>query len=658
MLSRLSFFALLLLLLLPSCSGSHAPADPVTVNMHFERAAFYDAPFPSDDLVQPDGSVAIGAYPNPDPVALVDQAKALVAGGARGFSETGGVYFSLTGAVDPGALPDMATSITPRASVFLMGVTQSEADGGPFGAPDLLSLLPLQGTPLRPRTTYAAVVLRAAGVAPSAEMASIAGGARPSAMPQAAFDEYRAALSSLAQAGVDAGDIAGLAVFTTDDPTAQLGAVYHDMLSKPLPQPDSPFHQTDLLPTYCVYEATIPMPDYQAGSPPYTFSDGGGAWAFDASGKPVQQRTEEAGVVVTIPRAPMPSGGWPVVHFLRTGGGGDRPLVDRGPQATAGGPPITPGTGPALYFAEAGFAGASVDGPHEGLRNLTNDNEDFLMFNVFNPPALRDNVRESAAEYALFARVLASLQIDVSDCPGTTSPARFDATRMGLMGHSMGATIAPLTLSLEPMYRVAVLSGAGASWIENIVWKQQPLDLAPAFELFLHYTQRERTLTENDAALTLLQWAEEPADPLVYTRALVAEPPPGQPARHVLMEQGIVDHYIMPPIANATSLSLGLDLAGAPLDATSAELTADGAPTLESELPFSGRAQIPLPASGNRSGVTAVVVQHPSDGIEDGHEIVFQTDPPKREYRCFLQTWAAGATPLVPAPGTLDGPCQ
>jgi len=668
MLSRLKLFAPLLL---ASCSGSHA-ADPVTVNMHFERAAFYDAPFPSDDLVQPDGTIAIGGYPNPDPVALVDDAKALVAGSAHGFAENGGVFFSLTGAIDPGALPDMPTSVTAQASVFLVGVTQSapdylkrypvdvrfEADGGPFGAPDLLSLLPLQGTPLRPRTTYAAVVMRAAGVAPSAEMGSIAGGTRPAAMPQATFDEYRAALSSLAQAGVNAGDVAGLAVFTTDDPTAQLGVVYRDMLSKPLPQPDRPFRQTDLFPTYCVYEATIPMPDYQAGPPPYTFSDGGGAWVFDASGKPVQQRTEEAGIVVTIPRAPMPSGGWPIVHFIRTGGGGNRPLVDRGPQAMTNGPPITPGTGPALYFAAAGFAGASVDGPHEGLRNLTNDNEDFLMFNIFNPPALRDNVRESGAEYALFARIVASLQIDVSDCPGTTSPARFDATRMGLMGHSMGATIAPLTLSLEPMYRIVVLSGAGASWIENIVWKQQPLDIANAIELFLHYTQLQRTLTENDPALTLFQWAEEPADPLVYTRTLVSEPPKGQAARPVLMEQGIVDHYIMPPIANATSLSVGLDLAGTPLDATSAELKADGAPTLESELPFSGRSQIRLPASGNRGGVTAVVVQHPSDGIEDGHEIVFQTDPPKREYRCFLQTWAAGQTPLVPAPGAVDGPCQ
>jgi hypothetical protein len=309
----------------------------------------------------------------------------------------------------------------------------------------------------------------------------------------------------------------------------------------------------------------------------------------------------------------------------------------------------------------AGIAGASVDGPHEGARNLTNGNEDFVIFNVSNPPALRDNIRESAVEYALFAHILAGLSIDVSDCPGTTSPAKFDATRAALMGHSMGATIAPLTLSAEPMYRAAVLSGAGASWIENVIWKQQPLSVQGVFDVLVGYTTIGRKMAEDDPVLSLFQWAEEPADPLVYARSLVEEPATGQPARHVLMEQGIVDHYILPNIANALSLPLGLDLATPPLDATNSELNGLGTTPLETVLPYSGGSQLPLPISANRGdagAVTAVVVQHPGDGIEDGHEVVFQTDPPKREYRCFLQTWAAGQAPLVPSPGAVDGGCQ
>ena len=180
-------------------------------------------------------------------------------------------------------------------------------------------------------------------------------------------------------------------------------------------------------------------------------------------------------------------------------------------------------------------------------------------------------------------------------------------------------------------------------------------------DILLNYDQTDPQLDvqEDDPVLTLLQWSAESADPLVYTRSILQEPPPGQTAPQVLMEQGIVDHYIMPPIANATSLSLGLDFAGTPLDGASAELAGDSAPTLESLLVYSGRQSIALPAAGNRAaGLTAVVIQHPSDGVEDGHEMVFQTDPPKREYRCFLQTWATGQTPMVPSPGDVNGPCE
>jgi hypothetical protein len=692
-LSRLTpvFVGLLPVLALVACSSGppraeskKAASNAGTVNMLFQRASFYDAPFPSDDLVKSDGTIALDAFPNPNSIALVTMTKAM-AGTVHGFAEEGAVYFTVTGPLSPKALPAMAATVTPAASVFLMNVqagspdylkriplkVQFETDGGPYGAPNLLSLLPLQGTPMRPTTRYAAVVTTALGVSASAEMTAIATGAQPAGLSSKVFQEYEDAVASLGKAGVAAGSIAGLAVFTTDDPTAQLQVVLKDALAH-VPAPDRPFQRTDLYDSYCVYESTLSMPDYQAGQAPYTYAcatsdplckQAGGGWVFDAAGQPVLQRHEEAGMVITIPRAPMPAGGWPIAHFIRTGGGGNRPLVDRGPEAVNGGPPIDPGTGPALWFALAGFAGATVDGPHEDLRNLTNDNEDFLMFNVFNPPALRDNVRESGVEYALYAHVLSALTLDVSDCPGTTGPAHFDTSHFALMGHSMGATIAPLAAAFEPLYGAVVASGSGASWIENVIWKQQPLDVRGVIGVLLGYTQQRRSLDDDDPVLTLFQWAEEPADSDVYSRGLVAEPPAGLPPRNWLMEQGIVDHYILPPIANAMSLSLGLDLLGTPLDDTSAELTDAGDPTLESVIALStGKQLMTYPVSGNRTSqgqkLTTIVTQHPSDGIEDGHEMVFQTDAPKREYRCFLQTWAAGQTPVIPAPGDLAGPCQ
>jgi pimeloyl-ACP methyl ester carboxylesterase len=656
-----------------SCSPTPKPAAPgVEVRMVFDRPDLYAAPFPSDDLRRDDGTIDLSGFPNPSNIALVTQSTALLARDARGFATTGGVFFSLTGAIDRARLPTMAESITPTASVFLVGIDDAatdylkrypidvafEADGGPFGAPNLLSLLPLQGIPLRPQTRYAAVVLRSIAepqLVPSEAMRQLAGGVRPTAIPAAVFDEYQAALTALAANGVAPADVAGLTVFTTDAPLAAMERVRTDILARPLPVPGA-FTQTDVFDEYCVYHTTIGFPDYQQGTPP--FDTEGGDWAFDAAGNPVVQRTEEANLVVTVPRGPQPVDGFPTVVLIRTGAGGDRPLVDRGVQAVHGGPSLVPGSGPAQQFARAGFAGVQVDGPHGGLRNVTAADEQFLMFNIFNGAALRDNVRESAVELVLLAHILETLSLDASDCPGVgAAPVTLDTTRLALMGHSMGASIAPLVLAFEPRYRAVILSGAGGSWIENVMWKQQPLEVRPAIEFLLRYSSRRRLLTAHDPVLTLVQWAAEPADAVVYASRILSEPATGESPRHVLMIQGIVDHYIMPRIANALSLSLGLDLAGEALDSVTPEI-ADQT-HLADVLTYSGRSQLALPATANFGGIaTAIVVQQREDGLEDGHEVAFQNEPPRYEYKCFLESFARGIPSVPDGTGmTADAAC-
>jgi hypothetical protein len=355
----------------------------------------------------------------------------------------------------------------------------------------------------------------------------------------------------------------------------------------------------------------------------------------------------------------MPAAGYPIVVLSRTGAGGNRPLVDRGAAATNGGPAIVPGSGPALYYAGAGYAGAEIDGPLGGLRNVTGGNEDYLIFNVGNPPALQDNIRQSAAELALEAHIMAQTTLDVSDCPGAVAPgnmAKFDPANMALMGHSMGATIAPLTLAVEPMYRAGLLSGAGGSFIENIMYKQLPIPVLGIAQILVGYAGSGYMLSEHDPILSFAQWALEASDPPVYTRAIVHEPRVGPP-RDVLMMQGIVDHYIMPTIAEATSLSLGVDLGGPERDEGVPEIAMF--PPVGTLLGLDGRGTIPLPTEGNvRGKVTAVLTQHPSDGIEDGHEVVFQTEPPKHEYRCFLIGLLNGGIPRVPTQGAAFDPCD
>ena len=644
-------------------SGQVVEATPgVQIQMDFTRFdGFYSAPFPDVSLVGDDG-VDLSAFPNPSNIALVTDLVELAHGSAA-FGTTSGVFFQVDGEVSAD-LPDLHQSIESSSPVALISVNPLaadylhrypvtvffEADGGPFGASNLLSVVPLQGMPLLPKTTYAAVVSRELGdsrgapLGVSLTMAQLKAGVQPEGLSDSAFEAHCAALTALEEAGFLLDGIAGLAVFETGDPTAEMVAATEQVVASPAPQPNSSFTPGDVFDEYCVFQTTIDMPTFQSGSPP--FSVRGGGWEHDEGGGLILQGTEESNLVVTLPRTAMPDGGFPTVVFIRTGGGGDRPLVDRGHRSEAGGEADTPGSGPAMQFARAGYAGVSVDGPHGGLRNVSNGDEQFLMFNVSNPTALRDNIRQSALEIALLAHILDGLSIDATGCPDLgTADVSFDTGQLALMGHSMGATIAPLVLAVEPRYRAVILSGAGGSWIENVMFKLSPLEVKPIAEVLLQYTSIGRSIHRHDPVLSLLQWAGEPADPPVYGRHVVHEPLEDAP-RHVLMLQGIVDTYIMPSIANATTLSLGLDLAGEPLDTDHPELSAFD--PIEDLLYLVDGQQVSLPVSGNVNGTTtAVVVQHAEGPVEDGHEIAFQTEPPKHQYQCFLEGLFDGVPTVV-----------
>jgi hypothetical protein len=645
-----------LVVVLGACSSSSSQGPHVM--MDFTRAhSFYDAPFPSDDLMQ-GATPDVSGLPNPLQLSMVDQVHVLLAG-ADGFASTGGVFFRTSAAVDPTTLPSIAASVAADSSTFVIGIDPTAPDYGKryplevtfeptgtiYGADNLLALLPIQGMPLRRHGRYAAVVTTAIHT-PSGQAFVAA--------PAAALARFPDAVSALADAGVAKAQIAGLTAFSTGDPTSELATVRAAALARPLPVIDTAFAKTDDFTDFCVYHTTIGMPDWQSGTPPFTTS--GGTWMFDGNGQPIFQRTETADLVLTVPKRTMPAGGYPLMVFVRTGGGGDRPLVDRGQQATEGGPPIEPGEGPARYFARAGFAGIEVDGPLGGLRNPNGGDEQYLTFNIGNLGAMQDNIRESAVELDVIAHVGVALHVDVSDCTGAGGAnVTFDATHVGIMGHSMGSWIEPLAVTDEPLFRVVLMSGAGGSWIENIMYKQKPTPVYPAVSALLH----DGGLQADDPILTFAQWALEAADPQLYGESIVRAPGAGAQPRHVLMMQGIVDDYILPRIANATSLSFGLDLAGTELDTESdprlaGELTVGPLLPL---VPLDARATIALPAAGNVGGTTAVLTQHMEDGIEDGHEVVFQTDPPKHEYQCFLASWLATGTPSVPTDGSRDAPC-
>jgi len=632
--------------------GDDPPPTRARTDYVAAESDFFAAPFPDEGRRGADGSIDVSAFPQVPPSALLSQLVS-IASEAEDFGTTSTLYFAFDGALDPAVETD-PLDVSMDAPVLLLRIDEEAephpievrfaADGGPWGAPHLLSILPLQGIPLAAGARYAAVVtervLDADGdpIGRSSALDAIASGDTPAGMSDAAASAQRDALSTLEARGIV--DVAALAVFDTQDPSAALFA-WRDTALEALPSLDAAPEAIETHDDFCVFESTVAMPIYQRGTPPFT--EGGGGDVLFEGGAPVQQGTESARVLITLPRQPMPEGGFPMVVYSRTGGGGDRPLIDRGRRDESG-EPVEAGSGLARDFAREGWAAISIDGPHGGTRNVTMGDEQLLIFNVANPRAMRDNIRQSAIELMLAAHLGPSLTIDASGCEGLSDDAAsMSEERVVLMGHSMGATIAPLAMAIEPRFLALLLSGAGGSWIENVVHKESPLPVRPLAEAILGVAGRYE-LHEHDPTLMLLQWAGEGADPPVYGRFIQG--------RNVLMMQGIVDTYILPPIANATSLSLALDLGGEGLEHTDERSAAfDPLPPL---LPLVGAETRPYPVQGNRGDATAVVTQHPEDPIEDGHEVVFQTEGPKTQLRCFLRTLAGGGDPVVPAP---DGYC-
>ncbi|MDW8245775.1 MAG: hypothetical protein RMJ84_04280 [Sandaracinaceae bacterium] len=662
----IGWYFLGLLFFIASCEAERSLSlTSPSARMDFASEDFFAAPWPSEHLRDASGRVDVSRFS-----AGSNRLVAAIVGAlaqASGFGTTSGIQITWTDPIDPASLQTQVPSGTPEDKVQLIAIDGPHRgqrvpirvfvrdSSGPWGARNVLTALPVQGLPLAPQTLYALVVRKGLRTpegrffvqAPALRL--LREGKAPAGLEGEALEAYRQALATLEELGLVGDDLLALAVFRTQDPTQVMRQAAARTLARI--QPRRPFVRKELFDDYCVYESTAMVPVYQEGEAPYTTR--GGAWQWDGDMLRLDHE-EEARILLTLPRQPMPPEGFPLLLLIRTGAGGDRPLVERGPRAMRGAPAIRPGTGLALDLAKIGWAGISIDGPHGGLRNRTGGDEQFLVFNVQNPIALRDNLRQSALELVLLARSLEFFEIDASDCPGLENAnVRFDLRFLSLLGHSMGASIAPLVAAVETRFRAIILSGAGASWIENILHKQSPVRAKAIAEALLGYRSSQEGLTESDPVLNFLQWGGEEADAAVYAPLILAhESPP-----HVLVFQGIVDTYIPPPVANALTLALQLDVAGPVIDKSEVRLS--HFESVLDVLPLSGGRGLGYPVRGNQSkgglSLTRVLTQHAEDGIEDGHEVLWQREEVRKQLRCFLHSLARG-TPQVIDPSSPQCP--
>lgn len=568
--------------LLAACHPEVAPAVHAIVDPN-RPEHFFDTPYPSDDLLDAQQFPDLSAFPvAPQPLAasIVSGWATRLGMTANGFANNGAVYFRFDGALDvPAELPG-----SPSDPVVLLRVDRPEqiplvttfvADplGDPFWAPDTLALAPALGHPLASGATYAAVVMASAELGPAP-----------------GWETPRDVRDALDAAGID-GEAAVATVFTVQDATGQLRQLFADDDTRLGDWGEVQFHrvrqldfaagttpsgnaatvvtatfedggseQTYLEPAddgsnvhtvdlgadwpMVVYQAYVPMPNYSGLEDRPYMSPGLGTvadterysgWIDFVDGQLVAAPdVEMVRIVVSLPKDadgdPI-EGARPLIWDHGTAGHAyesvhRRNVADQSREIAG-------------LLAARGYATIGRDAPLYGTRYPLIDEGyggSLGFYNIVNPPAFRDNQRQTAIDgHTLLRYVEQQLNDDLP--AGSVDPAA--AVRFG---HSMGSVTANLGMAAEPeAWQSGFLSGSGGIFVHyfldtGLLGDIDPADISLLFELVGATPPEEVTapaalgailglaepawenVTRFHPVVTLFQWTMDPSDPMAVAR--------------------------------------------------------------------------------------------------------------------------------------------
>ncbi len=667
----------------PDGQGDADAGQIAGTRLRFEPTSddFFAVPLPSDTRKQADGSFALHkwkrAYQNQLLHLWIDAADDLM----QGWGLVSGIFVNFSGPIDAQTLPQQAadtiSSDNGFPSVFLMDVDpDSEHNGemlpieckftaaeGTYHDANLLGCISPFGVVRQPNTRYAFVVTTdvhdADGnpvVADAAMRKLLDGEDVEGRNGTIAAAPYAAAKQTLVDAGLAADKISSIVLFTTGNPAHRLVRLndWYRKLPEPQIDPDS-LSLVEELDDYVVLHGTYKVPIIQEGERPYPHPPGGKV-KFDDNGQPVQTGTDTVPFLLTIPKTPMPDGGWPVLMYMHGSGGQMQELVDRGAQPDKD-TPAPHGTGPGGVVAPYGVAGFAAEFPFHGTRFHPPDKTGLVLYNLLqNPRATVDNFLVSANEVTLHARLLKGLTFDPSIANGAldagNSPdgkMRFNTDRITAMGQSMGSTIGLPALTISKVIDAGILSGSGATLIEVALKTIKPTKLKPLLVHLLGYRSDE-VMDRFDPVLSLLQYTWDFVDPEVHARYLIKHPHPDTPPKHILQHSGVDDGYFSLKSRTAVSASVGLDFAKPVEEPEALQIMSLIAPDHAQALD--------PPVSANLDGgITGVVAMY-QPSVLDGHNVAYQVDAAKAQYACFAKTVGVGDAPVfAPVADAQVGTC-
>ncbi len=681
-----------------------APRDGVTAVMSLradlsDRDQWYDLPWPSDLRLNVMGQPDYRGFPFPGSSSLV-RGVLEIAGDRQGFTALPVAYFRFDGPLAARA-PDTAIPAEVTAPVLLIDVDPASPERGrliptvaqtwdedEYLPGPVLSVAAWPGFVLRPRRRYAFVLttgVRSATGEPvraSATLRALREGMTPGGTRGAAAQALYAPLwETLRMRGIDPNTVVAATVFTTNDTVrelADLGArivAARDVTLRNLAVAEGDSATRD--PRYCQVRATVSMPQFQRGVPPFNSE---GTFALGADGLPTTvtyptlPNYGEVPVVLTIPRRRMAAAGYPLALYLHGSGGTSASAMDRGVwrPRTAQNPCtgqevdewngvtgcFTPGRGPAYVLAGRGFATASQALPVNPERLPGASGLAYLNF--ANLKAFRDTFRQGVIESRLFIEALGRLRIPASTlarCEGASLPAgvteaRFDLSRLVVQGQSMGGMYTNLVAATDPAVRAAIPTGAGGFWSYMVLRTQT---VPGAARLIPVVVGTRTTLSHLHPSLSLLEMAWEPAEPLVFMPRLSQDPLPDHPLRPVYEAVGRGDSYFDIGVFDAAAVAYRHTQHGAAVW-----------PSMQTSLALAGLGGVMgYPVRDNLTGgsgarYTGAVIQYEGDGVYDPHAIYAQLDAVKYQYGCFAQSFVCNGAATIPDPAgrAVDDACE
>ena len=623
---------------------------------------FYRLPFPNDVLRSASGLDLTG-HPTPATAVSVDVLGRHLDAAAelRGFATNPVIYFRFSRPyewADVNAESVLLIDLTPGSPDFGNNVNRTWLTT--FGqitryiCPDWLSIRRGHGDPLRPGSTYAAILTSSIRTSAmeggeaftrSSDLDAILGDAAPSGEPLAsAWTAYAPLRDWLGRTDtLNVGEVLNATVFTTQDPNAIVPALRRAVRAQPAPT------ITDI--TLCdtgvtspcddgeqrvcsaanedFYEvhARIALPRFQTGTPPYETPEDGGDIETDAAGTPLVQGTESVCMVMTIPKGVAePLDGFPVVFYGHgTGGAFTSPVAN----------------GLAAQFAgDDGGSGAphaitvGIDMPLHGTRlHGSSRSPDQLVFNFLNPRAARGNFLQGAADLQALVFWAETYAMAAADAP-TDYDVRFNPARVAVWGHSQGASHAMLMLPYEPGVVAGLISGGGGDLTESLLSKTRPINIAATVPLALLDADAGGALVAGDQhpALALFQMYYESVDPVNFGR-LYHRSVTTAGARHIFMTYGVGDSFSTERTMHAFALAASMPVA-AP------ELVALGTGT-PLATPIIGNVTIDaLP-------FTVALRQYMPNTGDDGHFVATQTTQGRADATRFVLEALSGAVPPI-----------